>query len=335
MEIRDPSTSTAKPGDSIVQCFATLAQDAPKWIEDLTVLEGKAQNKRSVLKDTSGSVQSVSVQVTSPVSNISRLLGFVTGISIKKRKKITGRSSFICLLSIKRASAWPAPTTCTAPQQLLTWKRYSDDFYYDGEPQKMFERVVSDMTTSRALLRRAKLQAMIAEKAGSPASLHSQRQRSELDVRSSSKSNLEAINDIDKTLEQAQMACEKAAFRFLRDGRCTKEIAAAKADLNKVIGAAQKQVIEAARELVAEQQAGPTQDQSVEPRVSSSSSEPRSLANSSSFDPKRSSSHSAPLKDSVVDLEVDETEDAPEKDEDVFDIRQHSKRLATMRLQRV
>ena len=215
---------------------------------------------------------------------------------------------------------------------------------YDGDMQKSFELLVRGIGTGRNLLRKAKMEARMNDMATMADSSdeedddadHGHRETtitrvnykarmSALRARSAARRSgrlgvssgetpAELFDSTDKTLEQAQELCEKAAHLTLREGDCRKELAAVRVSFDTLLVTATTQVDKYnARKLQdpPELQAHETSDtsmSSLEPDMAYRKDTPQAPLPLS--DPNLKSAHpagaagSGPLK--IVDLEVDD-----------------------------
>ena len=223
---------------------------------------------------------------------------------------------------------------------------------YDGDMQKSFELLVRAIGTGRNLLRKAKMEARMNEMATQAESseedddvddddddeevdlskinyrarMSSLRARSaarrswRLGVSSGVKTPAALFDTSDKTLEQAQESCERAAHLTLRDGDCRKELEGVRKNFEAMLEIARAEVEKCnARKSQhpPELQAHETSDtsmSSLEPETLHRKDTPQAAlplpelgVQPKTTLPQESSSAPQPLK--IVDIEVDEEDD--------------------------
>jgi hypothetical protein len=223
---------------------------------------------------------------------------------------------------------------------------------YDGDVQKAFELLVRSIGTGRNMLRKAKMEARMNEMAARAESseeededdegeedvsqsrinyrarMSSLRARSaarrsgRLGVSSGSPTPAELFDATDKTLEQAQELCEKAAHLTLRDGDCRKELEGVRTHFQSLLETAKTEVTKCnTRKLhdPPELHAHDTSDTSVssiEPETSyrkhapqATLPEPTPESLPKTTDPNAPTSSMPPK---IVDMEVDDDDDDDE-----------------------
>lgn len=143
---------------------------------------------------------------------------------------------------------------------------------YDGDVQKSFELLVRAIGTARNLLRKAKMEAKLNEMAAQAESSEEEEdvdeeeetvilsrdkyrsRMSSLRARAAARRSgrlgvnggdiipAELFNTTDKTLEQAQELCEKAAHLTLRDGDCRRELESVRTNFESLLQSAKTEV---------------------------------------------------------------------------------------------
>lgn len=140
---------------------------------------------------------------------------------------------------------------------------------YDGDIQKSFENLVRGLATGRNMLRKAKMEARMAELAAIAGSSEDEDEDEEENIVSkiSYRPRITSIRaraaarggapyslssgpvppavlfeTTDKTLEQAQELCEKSAHLTLRDGDCRSELRVVRMHLEHVLSTARTEV---------------------------------------------------------------------------------------------
>jgi hypothetical protein len=222
---------------------------------------------------------------------------------------------------------------------------------YDGDVQKAFELLVRSIGTGRNMLRKAKMEARMNEMAARAESseeededddgeedvsqsrinyrarMSSLRARSaarrsgRLGVSSGSPTPAELFDATDKTLEQAQELCEKAAHLTLRDGDCRKELEGVRTHFQSLLETAKTEVTKCnARKLhdPPELHAHDTSDTSVssiEPETSYRKHAPQAtLPEPTPESLPKTTDPNAPtsMPPKIVDMEVDDDDDDDE-----------------------
>lgn len=140
---------------------------------------------------------------------------------------------------------------------------------YDGDIQKSFENLVRGLATGRNMLRKAKMEAKMAELAAIAGSSEDEDEDEEENImskisyrpritsiraraaaRGGASYNLGSspapptvlFETTDKTLEQAQELCEKSAHLILRDGDCRSELKLVRMHLENILSIARTEV---------------------------------------------------------------------------------------------
>ncbi|KAJ4990345.1 hypothetical protein SVAN01_04227 [Stagonosporopsis vannaccii] len=232
----------------ITKAFNFLQDTIPQWLQDVTTLEDKVTNMQEEIsrvavstspfaKDRSGSLESIRPEKLGAVAEdaTSPHLTPINPLGSRKRKSPSVNSG--------RGSG----PVKYRPKTMVVVN-------YDGEMQKSFELLVRGLATGRNMLRKAKMEAKMAELAAIAGSSDDEDDDDEEEEQIMSKisyrpqmaslrmraaTNLggarsglggsrappaELFETTDKTLEQAQELCEKSAHLTLREGDCRTEL---------------------------------------------------------------------------------------------------------------
>ncbi|KAF1362762.1 hypothetical protein EJ07DRAFT_174305 [Lizonia empirigonia] len=254
----------------INKSFTFLQDTIPKWIQDITSIEEKVASMQDdiarvsvsqspFVKGRTGSMASIRpgkmevvAEETTPSSNTP-----INPLSSRKRKSPSMTSG--------RASG----ETRYRPKTMVVVD-------YDGDMQKSFELLVRGLATGRNMLRKAKMEAKMAEMAaiagvsddededdeeeGNIMSKISYQPRlTSMRVRVAAMTRggrgglnggpappVELFEKTDKTLEQAQELCEKSAHLTLRDGDCRSELKLVRMHFENVLSTAKIEVTKCA-----------------------------------------------------------------------------------------
>lgn len=249
----------------ITKSFTFLQETIPQWLQDITNIEEK---------------------VTSMQEEIARVS--VSASPFAKNK--TGSMESIRHENLDAVAEEPTPSNPTLANPLGSRKRKSTSVTsgrasgptryrqktmvvvsYDGDMQKSFELLVRGLATGRNMLRKAKMEAKMAEMAAIAGSSDEEDENDDEEDHIMSKISYrpqmtsmriraaaarrgrggrgggptppaELFETTDKTLEQAQELCEKSAHLTLRDGDCRSELKLARMHLNNVLSTAKTEV---------------------------------------------------------------------------------------------
>jgi hypothetical protein len=229
----------------IEKAFTFLHENIPSWFTNIAVIEEKLARMQSEmarlpvaksppLRKKTGSVESIRDLDIIREGSSTPLAAQQSPSTNRKRKS-------------------PSVTSGKASGPITYRSRNMIIVQYDGEIQKQFESLVRGIGTGRNMLRKGKMAAKLealADLASSDddsegsdyndeqamsrigyrhrAGLSSMRARGmmggEPTANYNTKASPELFDTTDKSLEQAQGLCEKAAHQSLRDGDCRKEL---------------------------------------------------------------------------------------------------------------
>ena len=254
----------------ITKAFTFLQDTIPQWLQDVTVVEEKiagmqhdiarvAVSTSPFAKERTGSMESIrpdklDAVVEEPTPSNATPIDPLGSRKRKSTSIISGRNSAIMKYR---------------PKAMVVVS-------YDGDMQKSFELLVRGLATGRNMLRKAKMEAKMAELAAiagssededddddeeehilSKISYRPQIASMRLRVaarRGGSRGGLgggqvppaELFDTIDKTLEQSQELCEKSAHLTLRDGDCRTELKVVRMHLQNILSTATTEVTKCA-----------------------------------------------------------------------------------------
>lgn len=254
----------------INKSFSFLQDTIPKWIQDITSIEEKIASMQDDIarvsvsqspfaKGRTGSMESIRpgkmevvAEETTPSSNTP-----INPLGSRKRKSPSMTSG--------RASG----ETRYRPKTMVVVD-------YDGDMQKSFELLVRGLATGRNMLRKAKMEAKMAEMAAIAgvsdddddddeeesnimSKISYQPRLTSMRVRVAAMTRggrgglnggpappVELFEKTDKTLEQAQELCEKSAHLTLRDGDCRSELKLVRMHFENVLSTAKIEVTKCA-----------------------------------------------------------------------------------------
>jgi hypothetical protein len=248
----------------IEKSFAFLQDNIPPWSETLNQIEEKIAHMRSEMARVPAQMSAPMRRKTGSMESIRDMDGILddpqrttpaqpSQPASQKRKPA----------SIVSGASVPVKSRARAMMIIV---------YYDGQVQKQFETLFRNIGTGRNLLRKGKMAARaqaLAELAGSEdedsegdddsdnimskiqyrrrTGLTSMRSRPAmrggLDSHTGSTSTPESLFEtVDKSLEQAQALCERAAHQSLREGDCRKELDGMRKYLDEVLETTKKEV---------------------------------------------------------------------------------------------
>jgi hypothetical protein len=250
----------------INKTFTFLHDTIPQWLQDVTVIEEKiagmqhdiarvAVSTSPFAKDRTGSMESIrpdklDAVVEEPTPSSATPIDPLGSRKRKSTSIISGRNSAIMKYR---------------PKTMVVVS-------YDGDMQKSFELLVRGLATGRNLLRKAKMEAKMAELAAIAGSsededddddeeehilskisyrpqiasmrlrVAARRGGSRRGLGGSQAPPVELFDTTDKTLEQAQELCEKSAHLTLRDGDCRTELKLVRMHLQNILSTATTEV---------------------------------------------------------------------------------------------
>ncbi|OAL45214.1 hypothetical protein IQ07DRAFT_591561 [Pyrenochaeta sp. DS3sAY3a] len=257
---------------NIEQSFTFLQDGIPQWLQDIARVESKITAMQNHVTKVavslspfgnkkSGSVESIkperlnAIAEETPPSNGAQ----TDPLGNRKRKTLSALSG--------RASG----PLRYRPKQMVVMD-------YDGDVQKSFESLVRAIGAGRNMLRKAKMEAKMSQlaalaggssdddddddddvddleeenvvaKIGYRPRMSSMRARTAAQrshgsgTHRGSSTPVELFDTTDKTLEDAQGLCEKAAHLTLRDGDCRKELESVRKGLEHVLTTAKAEVL--------------------------------------------------------------------------------------------
>ncbi|KAH6614105.1 hypothetical protein C7974DRAFT_404518 [Boeremia exigua] len=270
----------------ISKAFTFLRDTIPQWLEDAAHLEEKVTNMQGqnsrvsvstspFAKGRTGSTESIRPDKLEAVveDSTSSNLAPIDPLGNRKRKSpsvISGHGS---------GPAKYRPKTMVVVN-------------YDGDMQKSFELLVRGLATGRNMLRKAKMEAKMAELAALAGSSDDEDEDEDEEEHIMSKISYrpqiasmrmraaarlggargghgggpvppaELFETTDKTLEEAQELCEKSAHLTLRDGDCRTELKLVRMHLQHIHSTANTEVIKSAASQLQSTQTSQDQDTS-------------------------------------------------------------------------
>jgi len=253
----------------IAKSFTYLQDTIPQWLQDIANLEEKVTRMQD-------DIASVSVS-QSP---------FAKGKSGSIESIRAGKLDVVAEETTPSADATPNPLGSRKRKSSIMSGRASGPsryrpktmvvVSYDGDMQKTFELLVRGLATGRNMLRKAKMEAKMAELAAIAGSSDDEDDDNEEDEDIMSKISyrprmtsmrvraaaarrggrnglnngvtppVELFETTDKTLEQAQELCEKSAHLTLRDGDCRNELKLVQTHLENALSTAKTEVTKCA-----------------------------------------------------------------------------------------
>ncbi|KAJ4341309.1 hypothetical protein N0V95_007257 [Ascochyta clinopodiicola] len=249
----------------ISKSFAYLQETIPQWLQDITKIEEKVLSMQDDIERVSvSSSPFVEGRTASMDSLRPEKLGVVAEETTPSNNTPTKP-----LGSRKRKS----PSVASGPSGPTKYRpRTMVIVSYDGDMQKSFELLVRGLATGRNMLRKAKMEAKMAELAAIAGSSEDEDDDDEEEENIMSKISyrprmtsmrlraatarrggrnglsssptppVELFETTDKTLEQAQELCEKSAHLSLREGDCRNELKLARMHLDNVLSTANTEV---------------------------------------------------------------------------------------------
>ncbi|KAF3003605.1 hypothetical protein E8E13_007178 [Curvularia kusanoi] len=254
----------------ITKAFTFLQNTIPQWLQDVTVVEEKVANMQHEIsrvavstspfaKNKTGSMESIRPEKLEAVAED------VTPVSPTPVDPLGSRKRKSPSITSGRGSG----STKYRPKTMVV-------VTYDGDMQKSFEMLVRGIATGRNLLRKAKMEAKMAELAAIAGSSEDEDdddeeeeehimskisyrpQMASMRMRAAARRggrgglgggqapSAELFDTTDKTLEQAQELCEKSAHLTLRDGDCRTELKLVRMHLQNILSTATTEVTKCA-----------------------------------------------------------------------------------------
>lgn len=250
----------------ISKSFTYLQDTIPQWLQDITTLEEKVSSMQHDMARVSVSQSPFVKGRTGSMDSIRpEKLDMVAEESTPSNNTPTNP-----LISRKRKS----PSVASGPSGPTKYRpRTMVIVSYDGDMQKSFELLVRGLATGRNLLRKAKMEAKMAELAAIAGSSEDEDDDNDeeeenimskisyrpcmasMRVRAAAARRggrnafnggpappAELFDTTDKTLEQAQELCEKSAHLALREGDCRTELKLVRTHLENVLSIAKTEV---------------------------------------------------------------------------------------------
>ncbi|KAL1652975.1 hypothetical protein SLS61_004596 [Didymella pomorum] len=249
----------------ITKAFTFLQDTIPQWLQDIKNVEEKVTSMQEEISRASESTSPFEKGKTGSMESIrpGKLDAVVEGTT-----QPNPATPFNPLGSRKRKS--PSVTSGRASGPSRYRPKTMVVVRYDGDMQKSFELLVRGLATGRNMLRKAKMEAKLAELAAIAGSSEDEDedgddeeehimskityrpQMASLRMRAAARRGrggpsgpippAELFETTDKTLEQAQELCEKSAHLTLREGDCRSELKLAHMHLENVLSAAKTEV---------------------------------------------------------------------------------------------
>ena len=254
----------------INKAFIFLQDTIPQWLQDVTNVEEKVTNMQEEIarvsvsqspfrKGRSGSTESTRPEKLDAVAEEPTPSNHTPQNPLGSRKR----------KSPSVTSGQASGPTRYRPKTMVVVS-------YDGDMQKLFEDLVRGLATGRNMLRKAKMEAKMAELAAIAGSSEDEDEDDEEEEHIMSKISYrprmasmraraaatrrggsggmsggpappaELFETTDKTLEQAQELCEKSAHLTLRDGDCRTELKLVRMHLENVLSIAKTEVTKCA-----------------------------------------------------------------------------------------
>lgn len=271
----------------VTKAFTFLQDTIPQWLQDVLNLEERVTNMQEEIsrvsvstspfvKGRTGSMESIRPEKLEAVAEevAPASPAPINPLGSRKRKSpsvISGRGS--------------GPVKYRPKTMVVV--------SYDGDMQKSFELLVRGLATGRNMLRKAKMEAKMAELAAIAGSSEDEEedddgeeehiiskisyrpQMASMRMRAAARLGAarggrgggpappaELFETTDKTLEQAQELCEKSAHLTLRDGDCRTELKLVRMHLENILTTAKSEVVKCAASQVQSIQAPQDQDTS-------------------------------------------------------------------------
>ncbi|KAF2631115.1 hypothetical protein BU25DRAFT_407665 [Macroventuria anomochaeta] len=255
----------------IAQSFAFLQHTIPQWLQDVTNVEEKVTSMQEEIARVS---VSASPFVKGRTGSMESIRPEKLDTVIEEMAPLNN-TPFNPLGSRKRKS--PSITSGRALGPTRYRPKTMVVVSYDGDMQKSFELLVRGLATGRNMLRKAKMEAKMAELAAIAGSSEDEDeeeddeeehimskisyrpQMASMRIRAAAARRggrggrsggpappVELFETTDKTLEQAQELCEKSAHLTLRDGDCGTELKLVRMYLENVLSTAKVEVTKCA-----------------------------------------------------------------------------------------
>ncbi|KAF2658786.1 hypothetical protein K491DRAFT_247048 [Lophiostoma macrostomum CBS 122681] len=300
----------------IEKAFTFLHDNIPSWFVNLTEIEEKLVRMQSAMAEVPASRSPPLRKKTGSVESIRDLDLLREGSTIPLVSQPSP--------SANRKRKTPSVASGRASGPIRYRSRNMIIVQYDGEIQKQFESLVRSIGTGRNMLRKGSEDDddQVVSKIGyrHRAGLSSMRalgmMAGESNVSPNTRASPELFDTTDKSLEQAQGLCEKAAHQSLRDGDCRKELSDVRKHCKAVLDAATDEVAKykARKEKEAEDAKSNPLRKHSEPEVLTAATTPELFATGPSVDvkPMMPSIKSAPAAiptSKGIDIEIDDDED--------------------------
>ncbi|KAF1928012.1 uncharacterized protein M421DRAFT_64118 [Didymella exigua CBS 183.55] len=254
----------------ITKAFTFLQDTIPQWLRDINNVEERVSNMQQEIgrvsvstspfgKGKTGSMESTRPGKLDPVA--------------EETTPSKPTMPFNQLVNRKRKS--PSVTSGRASGPTRYRPKTMVVVSYDGDMQKTFELLVRGLATGRNMLRKAKMEAKMAELAAIAGSSEDEDDDEEDDQEEHIMSKIsyrpqmaslrmraaarrgrggaggptppaELFETTDRTLEQAQELCEKSAHLTLREGDCRAELKLAHVHLENVLSTAKMEIMKCA-----------------------------------------------------------------------------------------
>ena len=234
------------------KAFSSLQHSIPQWFDCLAEVADKAARLHSEMAAVPAADDAAAAQHTT--ESIESIQENLADVRLDQPNRLSSAAQSGTLTSRRKRRPRSAGSDQASGPSKHRWRHWVV-VHYDGEVQKLFERLVRDIGSGRNLIRKAKLSAKMealstatassseddddddddadgAEHVLSstndpsrPALAPTRRpKRSRASRAARSAATVELLDSTDKALEHAQAQCEKGAHQSLRDGDCSKEL---------------------------------------------------------------------------------------------------------------
>lgn len=253
----------------IAKAFTFLQDTIPQWLQDIKNVEEKVNSMQEEISRVSLSTPPFGKGKTGSMESIRP--GKLDAVA-EETTPSNPSTPFNPPGSRKRKS--PSVTSGRASGPSRYRPKTMVVVSYDGDMQKSFELLVRGLATGRNMLRKAKMEAKLAELAAIAGSSEDEDddeddeeehimskityrpQVASLRMRAAARRgrggaggpapSAELFETTDKTLEQAQELCEKSAHLTLREGDCRSELKLVHSHLENVLSTAKTEVTKCA-----------------------------------------------------------------------------------------
>jgi hypothetical protein len=254
-------TTTLPTMSDITKAFTFLHDTIPQWLQDIKNVEEKVTSMQEEISRVSVSTLPFGKGKTGSMESIRP--GKLDAV-VEETIQADPTTPCNPLGSRKRKS--PSVTSGRASGPTRYRPKTMVVVCYDGDMQKSFELLVRGLATGRNMLRKAKMEAKLAELAAIAGSSEDEDDEEEhimskityrpqmasLRMRAAARRGrggasgptppAELFETTDKTLEQAQELCEKSAHLTLREGDCRTELKLVHMHLETVLSTAKTEV---------------------------------------------------------------------------------------------